>query len=111
MNSEIEAYLEALKAKGLSAPAGIHWDRLCKLLLRYSKVDDSERLQNPLILGGDIASHAVKHERLTHHLEWAERHKCLKEAIFYLDNLAPEKWNRSNGSDWNEEHPWVRGEE
>ena len=105
--SEKDDFLAELRRRGLSSPAGIHWARLQKILLRYSKVDDGERLLNPLILGGSIACHAAKHERLAEHLDWAERHGCLAEALVYLRCLSDDKWNQSHGDDWGKEHPWV----
>ena len=105
-------FLDGIKEKGFSSPAGIHWDRFCNFIKRKSIVDDQERLLNPLILSGSVGSHADKHERLTEHLDWAERHGCIDEAIDYLERLldSEEKWNVSQGDDWDKEHPWVRGE-
>ena len=108
--SDIQAYLDEIKTQGRSAPAGIHWDKLCKLVRRCSKVDDDEELYNPLILGGHVASHSEKHQRLAHHLKWAERHHCLEEALAYLKVLPDEHWNRSMGDDWTEDYSWVLGE-
>ncbi len=102
-------FLKEIKQKGYSSPAGIHWDRLCKTIIKYADNPSNEKLPNPLILGGSIASHAVKHERLAEQLEWAENHGCLNEAITFLKLLLKDegKWNISNGTDWDEEHPWV----
>jgi len=105
--SEIEEFLNEIKNKGLSSPAGMHWDRLRKVILKYAKNQEGEKLLNPLILGGAMASHAAKHERLLDQLKWAEQHCCLQEALTYLKLLSDDKWNKSTGSDWNEEHPWV----
>ena len=105
--SEIEEFLDKLKQKGYSSPAGVHWSRLHKVILKYADNPSNEKLSNPLILGGAIASHAAKHERLNEQLKWAEKHGCLNEALTYLGTLSDNKWNISNGSDWNEEHPWV----
>ena len=105
--SDIVDTLADFKKRGLSSPAGIHWERLRKLILQYSQVDDDERLPNPLILGGAIASHTHKHERLAEQLAWAERHGCLNEALSYLKLLPEEHWNRSRGDDWDREpEPW-----
>ena len=105
--SKKEDFLEDLKSKGLSSPDGIHWDRLKKTILKYAKKETDEKLPNPLILGGSIASHAVKHDRLSEQLDWAERHECLQEALTYLSHLSEEKWNKSSNDDWEQEHPWV----
>lgn len=110
MKSKDDFLLE-LKAKGWSSPAGIHWDRLRKLLLRNSKVDDNERLLNPLILGGNMASHALKHERLNEQLDWAIRHGCIDEALRYLERLPEKCWNISISDDWDEEHLWANNDQ
>ncbi|WP_339643935.1 hypothetical protein [uncultured Porticoccus sp.] len=107
--SKKSEFLDELKQMGYSSPAGIHWDRLCKTIVKYAANPLNEKLPNPLILGGSIASHAVKFERLSEQLKWAQRHGCLNEAITFLKLLSKDqsKWNVSNGSDWGEEHPWV----
>ena len=61
---EIEVFLNEIKIKRLSSPAGMHWDKLRKVIFKYTKNQEGQKLLNPLILGGAIASHAAKHERL-----------------------------------------------
>lgn len=101
--------LEELKALGFSSPAGIHWERLCQTILKYANNPLNEKLPNPLILGGSIASHSAKHERLSAQLDWADKHGCINEAIKYLKLISEDqsKWNVSNGDDWGREHPWT----
>ena len=106
--SEKEEFLEEIKSRGLSSPAGIHWDRLRRTILKYATNQDGEKLKNSLIMGGSIASHAIKHKRLSEQLDWAERHGCLRETLEYLRLLSEDKWNKSTGNDWDEEHPWVK---
>jgi hypothetical protein len=108
MSKQIEL-LNQLKELGYSSPAGIHWDRLCKTINKYAENPSNEKLPPPLILGGSIASHAVKHNRLAEQLEWAKRHSCLNEAITFLQLLLKDqsKWNISKGNVWDEEHPWI----
>lgn len=105
--SDKDDFLAEIKRKGLSSPGGIHWDRLRKIILKYAQGEADEKLPSPLVLGAAIASHADKHERLSEQLDWAERHGCLREALAYLKHLSEDKWNKSNGNDWDKEHPWV----
>jgi hypothetical protein len=107
--SKQDEILNQLKELGYSSPAGIHWDRLRKTIIHYAENPSSEKLPNPLILGGSIASHAHNHNRLAEQLEWAKRHNCLDEAITSPHLLLKDrsKWNISDGNDWYDEHPWV----
>jgi len=94
------AFLAEIKKKGLSSPAGIHWDGLRKYILKHADNHDGDKLLNPLILGASMASHSVKHERLSSQLDWAEKHGSLKQALMYLQALSEDKWNQSSGNDW-----------
>ena len=62
-------FLEAIRTEKRSAPAGKHWDSFYKHLLHIAKIDPQSKLLNPLILGGDIASDAAKHMRLSEQLD------------------------------------------
>lgn len=103
-------FLDSIRSDNRSSPTGVHWESFRKLLVRSAKTDARYKLPNPLILGGDIASYADKHRRLSEQLDWAEDHGCLGEALVFLANLPSGAWNTSDGSDWDQEHPWVRGE-
>ena len=103
-------FLESIRSSNRSSPSGMHWENFRKLLVRSAKVETKFKLLNPLILGGDIASHAEKHLRLSEQLDWAEAHGCLNEALTFLAALPATAWNASNGTDWHDEHPWARGE-
>lgn len=106
-----DVFLNLLKEKGLSSPAGKYWDRFCKYIKRNAENPDDEKLLNPLILGGAIASHAVKHERLSEHLDWAIRHSCFDKALLYLEKMPEGHWNKCyRPEEWDEEHPWSRGD-
>jgi len=104
MMSEKNTFLAEIKAKGLSSPAGMHWERLKEYILKYADNHDGDKLLNPLILGASAESHAVKHERLSAQLDWAEKHGSLKEALCYLKTLSDDKWNQSFGNDWNADY-------
>ena len=135
--SDKKNFLIELKARGLTHLAGVHWVKLHRMLVRlgrgataddsigtvfpsddlFSKPEDSmntlsskDKCPNPLILGGSIASDAVKHERLIEQLDWAERHCCLGQALNYLKKLDDSDWNQSSHEDGTDGHPWVKGE-
>lgn len=103
-------FLESIRTDNRSSPAGMHWENLRKHLVRSAKIETKYKLLNPLILGGDIASHAEKHLRLSEQLDWAEAHGCLDEALTFLTALPPTAWNVSAGVDWHYDHPWARGD-
>ena len=134
--SDRKNLLIELKKRGYSSPAGIHWSKLHRMLVRLGRVatdgdpigtvfpsddlffssDDpmntlssKDKCPNPLILGGDMASDAVKHKRLIEQLDWAERHGCLGQALSYLKNLDDSSWNQSPHEKWSDEHPWAKG--
>jgi len=104
MMSEKNTFLAEIKDKGLSSPAGMHWEMLKDYILKYADSHDGDKLLNPLILGASMASHSVKYERLSSQLDWAEKHGSLKQALTYLKALAEDKWNQSNGNDWDEDY-------
>ncbi len=87
----IDAYLVSLSKRGLAAPAGIHWQRLFNRITRGYERD--EWPQNPLILGGAIASPEHKQERLREHLIWAAERGKLDEALTALDRVPNKGWN------------------
>ena len=103
-------FLESIRSDNRSSPTGVHWESFRKLLVRSAKTDARYKLPNPLILGGDIASYADKYRRLSEQLDWAEDHGCLGEALVFLAKLPSGAWHTSDSSDWDKEHPWVRGE-
>ncbi|MBP1475396.1 hypothetical protein J7I44_13870 [Frateuria sp. MAH-13] len=103
-------FLKSIRSDNRSSPAGMHWENFRKHLVRSAKLEAKFKLPNPLILGGDIASHAEKHLRLSEQLDWAEAHDCLDDALAFLSSLPPAAWNVSSGADWHDEHPWARGE-
>ena len=105
-----DAFLLAIKQKGKSSPSAKYWDQLCKLLQKHERSPETDRLKNPLILGGSIASDAHKHERLGEQLDWTIRHECFDEAMELLEKLPEDAWNTCPLNEWEEEHPWVRGE-
>lgn len=90
----LDEFLDGIRARGHSSPGGKYWDELRKLLVRLGGVDESDKLMNPLILGGAIASSEEKFQRLRHHLEWALRHNCSAEAVNHLNRLTSDNWNR-----------------
>ena len=103
-------FLDSIRSDNRSCPTGVHWEIFRKLLVRSAKTDARYKLPNPLILGDDITSYADKHRRLSEQLDWAEAHGCLDEALTFLARLPLDAWSTSDGSDWDTEHPWVRGE-
>lgn len=104
-------FLDGIKAAGKSSPAGIHWHRLWKRLKRFAINDaDAKSLRRPLILGGDIASDAVKHVRLSEQLDWANQHGCFSLAIKIMENIPDSGWNINDPKHWDDEHPWVTGD-
>lgn len=103
-------FLESLRADNRSSPIGMHWENFRMHLVRSAIKDAQYKLPNPLFLGGDIASYADKYRRLSEQLDWAETHGCLDEALVYLAKLPSNAWTTSDGSDWDQKHPWVRGE-
>ena len=99
-----EDFLAQLKVRLISAPAGIHWARFCKKLARLAGTPDTRDIPNPLVLGGAIASHYVKHDRLREQLDWAESHGCLDAAIRLLEAMDDSKWNIARSiNEWHEE--------
>ena len=103
---ELTKYSEELKRRGMSSPSGMYWDRFWKLLKSKGGEDEADKLLVPLILGGSLASDAVKHERLVHQLEWAGCHGCLKKALEYLRRLHAPCWNQAPLNTWEEEFTW-----
>ena len=92
--------LEQLKAEGRSSPSGLSWDNFHKMLCRYAR-PEATRPPMPLILAASSESDDTKHRRLAEHLEWAHRNGCLDEALQFLNELEPEKWNQSTLENWN----------
>lgn len=102
-----QSFLDGLRATNRSCPGGKYWPRFFQYVIRVAPIAPKYRLLNPLILGGSIASHACKHQRLSEQLDWADDHGCLAQALRYLERLPADSWVVSDGADWNREHPWV----
>ncbi len=101
----IHTYLNDLRSQGKSCPNGKYWDRLFRFIIH--DLDQDDLPGNPLILGGSIASHTVKHERLREHLEFAASHGRLFSALNILENLPETAWNTADPDIWSDEHPWA----
>ena len=135
--SDKKNFLIELRVRGLTHPVGMHWSKLHRMLVRFgrgatdgdsvatafpsddlfSKTDNpmdtlssKDKCPNPLILGGSIASDAVKHEQLIEQLDWAERHGCLDQALNYLKKLNDSDWNKSQCEKWSDGHPRAKGD-
>jgi len=99
-NQEIESFLEKIKKQGRSSPAGMCWNDFFIFLKKFKQPDDTDP-PVPLILAASGESDASKHFRLSNQLYWAFDHGCLDEALAFIKNLNPDKWNLGSIEEWN----------
>jgi hypothetical protein len=95
----IDAYLDTLKQRERSSPAGKYWDRVFRMITENLPPD--EMPPNPLILGGSIASDANKHACLREHLIVAAKRDCLFEVISMMEKFPTRAWNTAPIESWN----------
>ena len=89
----IGSLLQYCKQDGRVCPQPTHWHRLWLLLPNRKRVGVSWVPALPMILAGWSAPDAVKVERLTEHIEWAERHGALLVVADFLRKLREEDWH------------------
>ena len=97
----IDTFLCALKEKGNSSPAGIHWQKFQEFLL--TKRQPGQRNPPvPLILAASGESDTSKYHRLSSQLEWALANNCFNDAIRYLEQIPVEQWNSCPLDQWHQ---------
>lgn len=96
----INEFLERIKAEGRSSPAGQHWLAFHELLCNHARAFGSNRPPVPLILAASGEANSTKHERLAEQLRWAQSNGALREALQFLTELSPDRWNRGTAEDW-----------
>ena len=77
-------------------PNPVAWNNLCKMLRREAtRRNISEKIQNPLILAGWVAStDASKREVFIEHIYYSEKHGFLEKIDRFLRSLPDEDWHR-----------------
>jgi hypothetical protein len=100
-DSSINEFLERIKADGRSSPAEMHWGEFHEMLCRHGERVGAKRPLMPLILAASGESSSTKHYRLREQLRWAQDKGCLVEALHFLNDVPPEKWNRDTAENWN----------
>jgi len=99
LSQRVSVFLESIKGKGMSSPAGMHWQDF--YLLLKAKKQNGLAPPPPLILAASSESSAVKHQRLADQLKWATENGCLVEAMQFLELLPMEHWNTCLDERWN----------
>jgi hypothetical protein len=78
-------------------PQAKHWQMLWEMLPRRQQIDGRWQPPPPLILAAwHHASNEEKMERLSEHIEWAERHGGIAAASEFLRNLNEADWHHSD---------------
>jgi len=96
----IDDFLERIKTEGRSSPAGMHWMAFYELLCSHAGAVGANRPPMPLILAASGEADSTKHRRLGEQLRWAQANGALTEALQFLSDLAPDRWNRGTAENW-----------
>ncbi len=94
-----QRFLQLIKSKCRSSPAGRHWSRFHALLSRYATKENKPPM--PLILAASGESDQAKHERLGQQLLWAIENDGFAEAVIFLECLHDDgQWNTAPLDTW-----------
>ena len=93
-------FLERIKAEGRSSPAGQHWMAFHDLLCHHARAVGANRPPMPLILAASGEADNTKHQRLAEQLRWAQANGALTEALQFLNELPPDRWNQGTAESW-----------
>jgi len=96
----INNFLERIKTEGRSSPAAMHWMAFHELLCSHAGAVGANRPPMPLILAASGEADSTKHRRLGEQLRWAQANGALTEALQFLSDLAPDRWNRGTAENW-----------
>lgn len=100
MNEDLlNQYLDGLRKRGLSSPAGYHWAEFGEWL--GSRAGPAAgKVPVPLVLAASGESNARKLSRLREQLAFALRNGFLAEAIEQLAKIDEQHWNRGTPEGW-----------
>jgi hypothetical protein len=100
---EIETFLNEMKVNERLSPSGMYWNDFFIFLKSFRQSGETDP-PVPLILAASGESDALKYLRLSKQLQWALDYDCLNEAINFLRNISPDKWNSGTLDNWNKEN-------
>jgi hypothetical protein len=95
----LNRYLDDLRNRGLSSPAGYHWAEFGEWLKNRAG-PNAGKVPVPLILAASGESNARKLSRLKEQLVFALRNGFLAEAIEQLEKIDEQQWNRGTPEGW-----------
>jgi hypothetical protein len=89
-------FIARMKSEGRVCPQPLRWNDLWELLPDRKRVGTGWEPPLPLILAAwHHTSDEEKRLRLHQHLQWAEQHDALDQAISFLKSLPATDWHLS----------------